>query len=297
MEPIEQFLEELEKRRRYSEHTLRAYASDLKAYQEHLACSGRELLKADFRNVRDHIYNLHRSGNSARSIVRKLSAIKALYRHLQRTGLVESNPVSLVSAPKLKRLLPNALSEIELKETLDNAPAVTPQQIRDQAIFELFYGCGLRRAEMAGLTLGSFSGNFVKVLGKGKKDRVIPLTRKSKIALDRYLAIRPLLIRGESNLAALWLSNRGQALSDSQIYRRIVVLIGSIGAEKPHPHQLRHSFATHLLNHGAELREVQELLGHESPQTTQIYSNVGIQRLVKVYNQAHPRAGKNRESK
>ncbi len=293
---IAEFFDQIRGAKRLSPNTVRAYTSDILAFQEQLEATGKDVLAADFHDVRDHIYALHRKGNSTRSIVRKLSAIKALYNHLQRTGLVESNPAKLVKAPKVHEKLPQALPEQELGSVIDNAPSDKPLAARDLAMLEVMYGCGLRISELTNLTLDSIRGDVVTVTGKGDKQRVVPLTRLAKVAIARYLSLRPTLLAGREDSGSLWITQDGVGLSVRQVHRRIVRLIGGIGIAKPHPHQLRHSFATHLLEHGAELRAVQELLGHESIQTTQTYTHVGIERLVKIYHQAHPRATKNRES-
>lgn len=295
-ELLQEFLTEIGAHNRYSVNTLLAYTSDLEAYELYLTGVGKGVLEADFRDVRDYVFSLHRAGNVSRSIVRKLSAIKAFYKHLQRIGRASSNPAKLVKAPKVNRLLPNPLPEADIVSVLSNSETVTTLDVRDLAMLEVMYGCGLRISELAGLTLSSAEKDTVRVLGKGNKERIVPLTREARRSLDSYLLKRTLLSVNAPDSQALWLSERGEALTVRQIRRRIVLLIGGIGDNTPHPHQLRHSYATHLLNHGAELRTVQELLGHESPQTTQIYTQVGIERLVKVYNQAHPRALKKPES-
>ena len=295
-ELLQEFLTEIGAHNRYSVNTLSAYSSDLEAYELFLTGVSKTVLEADFRDVRDYIFSLHRAGNVARSIVRKLSAIKAFYKHLQRVGRISANPAKLVKAPKVSRLLPNPLPEADIVSVLNHGSTETALDVRDLAMLEVMYGCGLRISELAGLTLVTAEKESVRVLGKGNKERIVPLTREARRSLDSYMKKRTLLAAKAPPSDALWLSERGEPLTVRQIRRRLVLLIGGIGAKAPHPHQLRHSYATHLLNHGAELRTVQELLGHESPQTTQIYTQVGIERLVNVYNQAHPRATKKSES-
>lgn len=296
VEIVRQFLNELATARRYSPHTIRAYTSDLAAYQAHLTERNKDILKADFHDVRDHIYALHRQGNSARSIGRKLAAIKSLYRHLQRIGLVAANPARMVTPPRERRPLPDALPAAELKTTLDSADKEGRFALRDLAMTETLYGCGLRIAELTGLNLASISGDYVRVLGKGSKERVIPLTKTATRAITDYLRVRSLLLKSRSGETALFLSRSGRRILTRDARRRVEQLIEQIGPERPHPHQLRHSFATHLLNNSASLCEVQELLGHVSPTSTQIYTHVGIERLVEVYLQAHPRAQEKPES-
>jgi len=289
-ELLAEFIVEIESRKRQSPHTIRAYKSDLSAYEEYLSTKGIGILDADFRAIRDHIFDLHSKGNSPRSIVRKLSAIKAFYKHYLRLGRVAANPAELVKGPKVSRSLPQPLPETELKTTLDGFEADSPLTIRDLAMVEMLYGSGLRISELAGLKLGDLSADAVRVTGKGNKTRIVPVSREARRAVDEYLAERRVRFPKNTNEDSLWLSEAGKGLSVRHIRRRVTEVIGMIGDKKPHPHQLRHSFATHILSHGADLRAVQELLGHESPQTTQIYTNVAIERLVDVYKQAHPRA-------
>jgi len=294
-DPFELFLGYIEKSHRYSPETLRAYTSDLNGYRKYLFDIGKEALKATFRDVRNHIYELHDHGNGSRTLGRKLAAIKTFYRFAQRQGLVQVNPARSVNTPKEKRSLPGALPAEELKQVLDSAPDHEFLQARDLAIVELLYGCGLRISELCGLNRASISGEIIRVLGKGSKERIVPLPRKAAEVLKKYTNLVQVQKFDFKDPEALFLSNSGKRLGVRDARRRVEGLIGKIGPEAPHPHQLRHSFATHLLNNGASLREVQELLGHTTPNTTQIYTHVEVERLVKIYDQAHPRAKKREE--
>ncbi len=292
---ISEFIQHITAGGRYSPETIRAYSADLRLYSSHLADRGRDPIKADYRDVRDHIYHLHRVGNCARSIGRKLASIKSFYRHLQRLGIIEGNPARMVTRPKEKRALPGSLPEEELKQVLDEPADDRRFIIRDLAMTELLYGCGLRISELTGLNCSSLSDDMVRVLGKGGKERIVPVTKIAMIAIQKYLKIRHTNSTSENDADALFLSHSGRRITARDANRRVEKVIGGIGAEKPHPHQLRHSYATHLLNNGASLREVQELLGHSSPTTTQIYTHVEVERLVKIYDQAHPRAKERQE--
>lgn len=293
---VERYLDELDKSHRFSPNTVRAYRGDIVSFAEFQEQRQRSVVKADYHDVRDFIFELHRRGNLSRSIVRKLSSLRDLYRHLIRIGKIDLDPTTLISAPRVKKDLPEALPEKVIAEAIDTAPADTDIEIRDIAILELLYGTGIRVAELAGLNLGSVSDKFVKVSGKGDKERIVPLTIMARKALDRYLSVRSSLTRSIDSEQALFLSIRGNRLSVRDIARRVVKLLRSTsGATLLSPHLLRHSYATHLLDHGADLREIQELLGHASPKTTENYTHVSIGRLVKVYNQAHPRSGKPKE--
>jgi len=274
-----------------SGHTVRAYRHDLTRFCEYIESRGTELLHCDFRTVRDYAYELHRQGLTSRSIRRNLSAVKGLFHHFRQIGLIEENPVEKINLPKEHRNLPNALPEPVLNEALKERDAANPLTVRDLTILELFYGTGMRLSELAALDLDSISKIEVKVLGKGGKERIIPLTRPSVDMLAHYLSLRSRL-QNEKSGNALFLSQKGSRLSTREIARRIERLLRPFSGEKRlSPHLLRHSYATHLLDHDADLREIQELLGHAKPSTTQIYSHISLERLMKVYQQAHPRSG------
>ncbi len=295
-DPIADFLKHISAGGRYSPESIRAYKSDLNAFATHMKGRGRDPEKADYRDIRDHIYSLHRIGNSARSIGRKLAAIKSFYKHLQQLGIIEVNPARLVTRPKEKRALPGALPERELNQVLDEPPDNRYIKIRDLAMTDVLYGCGLRISELTGLNRSSLNEGLVRVFGKGSKERIVPIPAKTMAAIKKYLAARSVHFSDKTDEDALFLSHSGKRITSRDARRRVQKIIGEIGPKTPHPHQLRHSYASHLLNNGASLREVQELLGHKSPTTTQIYTHVEVERLVKIYDQAHPRA-KEREKK
>ncbi|MDP8238262.1 MAG: tyrosine recombinase [Candidatus Hatepunaea meridiana] len=293
---VQQYLEDIEKSGRYSKNTVRAYRKDIEAFVEFLEQCGQKITHTNYHDVRDYIYEQHRHGNSARTIGRKIYSLRGLFKRLIQTGVIDNDPTTKVSVPIEKRNLPEALPEETITDAIDTAPIEKDIEIRDVAIIELLYGTGIRRIELAGMNLDSVTDKFIHVFGKGDKERIIPLTKMARIALDDYLKIRPSLVCTKYNTQALFLSQRGRRLTTRDIARRIERILRRIsGKKKLSPHLLRHSYATHLLDHGAGLREIQELLGHASLKTTQNYTHVSVERLVKTYKQAHPRAGKSKE--
>lgn len=292
---LQLYLDEVTKSRHYSEHTIRAYGKDLICFFDYLAERDLEPEKTDYKAIRDYIYTLHREGNSPRTINRKLASIRGLYKHLLQTGTISKDPTTLITAPKFKSDLPETLSEKTVSDAIDEFACESALDQRDKAILELFYGSGIRLSELAAINLNSVGDKFVKVLGKGRKERIVPITLKSRTSLDDYLKIRGQLHIGKPT-DALFLSVRGKRLTTRDIARRVEKMLRRVSsASRLSPHLLRHSFATHLLDHGADIREIQELLGHASPNTTQIYTHVSIERLINVYHTAHPRAETQKE--
>ncbi len=268
-----------------SPHTVRAYRSELMALQGFLA--GEELTPG---LLRAYLAKQQSSGKARRSIARSLSAVKALARLRQRTG--ESVPEWLFSVrgPKLERRLPQFLSVEEMARLLSAPEDASPLGRRDRAIFELIYASGLRVSEAVGLDLQdvSLAGRELRVHGKGGRERIVPFGRSAERALRIYLGeARGLLARGGD---ALFLNRRGGRITQRSVRRILEAYEQAVGLPRRGPHSLRHSFATHLLEGGADLRAVQELLGHQSLSSTQIYTHVQAGRMRAVYRQAHPRA-------
>jgi site-specific recombinase XerD len=270
------------------EKTRRAYGVDL----GQLAgwASKRELgpTELSHREIRRFAAVLGENGAAKSTVARKLAAIRTFYRHLVERGELAGNPAELVSSPKKDAYLPHVLKPAEVAEMLDRIPGSTPLDLRDRAMFELAYGAGLRAEEIVNLDVAAADPDAeeVRVEGKGGRTRVVPAGEHSWRALDRYLAkARPALDTGETQ--ALFLSKSGLRLSTSDVRRRLRLHSRRIGVS---PHTLRHSFATHLLDGGADLRSIQELLGHASISTTQIYTRVESKRLKLAYARSHPRA-------
>src|SRR4051794_8433440 len=248
------------------------------------------------RRYAAHLAAARRDGGRALSkqtVARKLAAIRSFYGHMVERGALEQNPADLVPSPRRPRGLPRALRADEVARLLDRIPARTPLEQRDRAMFELAYSCGLRCEEIVNLDLGSvdFDSEELRVLGKGSKTRLVPIGEPAQAALERYLAAgRPALDKKRSD-PALFLSKSGKRLSASDVRRRLQAWLQTASlAGRISPHVLRHSFATHLLEGGADLRTIQELLGHASLSTTQLYTRVESGRLRKQYARSHPRA-------
>ncbi|NTV29834.1 MAG: tyrosine-type recombinase/integrase, partial [Candidatus Omnitrophica bacterium] len=223
----------------------------------------------------------------ARSVARKLSSLRSFFRFLQREGLVQKNPAALVLTPKLDKGLPHFLTEADAVRLVEAPEDNTVESLRDRAIFETLYSTGIRVSELVGMSVGDADliGNIVKVYGKGKKERIVPIGDKACEALGAYLDAR----RGRAE--ALFLNRTGGRLTDRSVRNIINKHIKRVALEqKVSPHMFRHSFATHLLDHGADLRSVQELLGHVNLSTTQIYTHLTMDKLKSVYDKAHPRA-------
>jgi site-specific recombinase XerD len=268
--------------------TRRAYGVDLAQLAAWAAPRGIEPGALSHREVRRFAAVLGEGGTAKSTVARKLAAIRTFYRHLVERGEAPGNPAELVSSPKRDAYLPQVLKAGEVADLLERIPGSTPLDMRDRAMFELAYAAGLRAEEIVSLDIDSADGDSeeVRVEGKGGKTRVVPAGEHAWRSLERYLARgRPALYSGES--PALFLSKSGRRLSTSDVRRRLKVQARRIGIS---PHTLRHSFATHLLEGGADLRTIQELLGHSSISTTQTYTRVESRRLKMAYSRSHPRA-------
>lgn len=285
------YLEALATQRRASPHTLRAYRNDLEKLVE--LAQGRSLISLRSADIRRFAARLHAGGLGARSLARTLSAWRGLYRWWMRKGMAEDNPVQAVRPPRAPKHLPKSLSPDQAAALLDAQPDDV-LEIRDHAMFELFYSSGLRLAELAALDLsGTYSveQGEVTVLGKRNKMRRVPVGGKALEALAAWLAARPTLSAAAE--PALFVSRLGTRLSTGMIRRRLARWAEVQGVPlHVHPHMLRHSFASHMLQSSGDLRAVQELLGHASISSTQVYTHLDFQHLAKVYDAAHPRAKK-----
>ncbi|MEM1230362.1 MAG: tyrosine recombinase XerC [Pseudomonadota bacterium] len=292
---IERYLTELRVERRYSPHTIAAYRRDLKAFLTHLqATSTLALVDCDRQTLRGWAARLHSQGQAPRSIARALSSLRRFYEHLREQGARLDNPVQGVRAPKAERKLPKALDADRVGALFTNTPfAATdadPLALRDLAMMELLYGSGLRLSELVGANRVdlSFEDASMRVRGKGAKERIVPLGRLCVEALRRYLATR----NAVTPEAPLFTAGRAERrISPRTVQHRLKHWSQQLlGTSELHPHMLRHSFASHLLESSGDLRAVQELLGHSDIATTQIYTHLDFQHLAKVYDAAHPRA-------
>jgi site-specific recombinase XerD len=276
-----------------AERTRHAYGTDLGGFVEWSEPQGLGPADVRHRDVRRYAAGLSAAGGAPATVARKLAAIRGLYGFLVRTERAGQNPAELVSSPKRSQKLPKVLSSEQMRALLEQIPAHTPLQLRDRAMLELAYSCGLRCEEIVNLDQGAldFETEQLRVLGKGSKERLLPVGAPAQKALQRYME------RGRRGLAtdprepALFLSKSGRRLSNSDVTRRLGLWTreAAISAGVS-PHSLRHSFATHLLEGGADLRTIQELLGHASISTTQVYTRVDAARLRDTYAAAHPRA-------
>ena len=287
---ISAFLDHLRIERRLSPRTLEAYRHDLLSLEQHRAA--RDLPgwdRLDTQHLRHFIASQHQQGLAPRSLQRLLSAIRSFYRFLQREGRAQQNPALDLRAPKAARPLPRTLDADLATQLLDSPGEDDWLGRRDQAMLELFYSSGLRLSELAGLDVSDLDLNQgeVRVTGKGNKTRVLPVGRQARRALQDWLSVRP---ANDDSAQPLFVSQRGSALTPRAIQLRLrrhgVERIG----QHLHPHMLRHSFASHMLESSGDLRAVQELLGHADISTTQIYTHLDFQHLAQVYDQAHPRA-------
>jgi integrase/recombinase XerC/integrase/recombinase XerD len=279
--------------RSLAERTRRAYGVELGQFVSW--AEGRDLGVTDVRHrdVRRYGAGLSREGAAAATVARKLAAIRGLYDFLVRTERAGQNPADLVSSPKREEKLPRVLTGEQMRSLLERIPARTPLQLRDRAMLELAYSCGLRCEEIVNLDLGSvdFESERVRVFGKGSKERLLPVGEPAQRALRRYAERGRHALAADPREAALFLSKSGRRLSNSDVTRRLGLWVREAAlAAGVSPHSLRHSFATHLLEGGADLRAIQELLGHASISTTQVYTRVDAARLREVYAATHPRA-------
>jgi integrase/recombinase XerC len=302
MDCLELFERYLGSERNASRHTIRAYAADIRhlfSFQtsnddtkQEVQITEALVREVDELKLRAYLARLHSEGVSRRSIARNLSSIRTFFSFLQREGVITENPAESIFTPKLTRHLPGFLSVEEVKQLLEAPAPDSPAGIRDRAILEVLYSTGVRVGELASISMSEMDllGGVLKVTGKGGKQRIALLGRFAVAALRNYLAVRSSWDRGMSQ-NKIFLSRTGRPLQERDLHRVVTKYAKQLWNRRAvSPHTLRHSFATHLLDNGADLREVQELLGHSNLSTTQIYTHVSAERLKTVYNRAHPHA-------
>lgn len=293
---LDAYCTHLRSERQVSSHTLEAYRRDLNkvlAFCEKQQLSSWSAL--DIQHLRSLIARLHQQGQSSRSLARLLSAVRGLYRYLNREGLCDHDPANGLSPPKGERRLPKTLDADRALQLLDGAVEDDFLARRDQAILELFYSSGLRLSELTGLNLEQLdlSDGLIQVLGKGSKTRVLPVGKKAREALEIWLPLRALANPEDD---AVFIGQQGRRLGPRAIQLRVKAAgVRELG-QNLHPHMLRHSFASHLLESSQDLRAVQELLGHADIATTQIYTHLDFQHLATVYDSAHPRAKRSKST-
>jgi integrase/recombinase XerC len=292
---IEQYLSELS-RRGASAHTLRNYASDLEQFATFLEPPGEtapDVETIDRNLLREWLSYLFAQGLTAITVRRKLAAVRSLFKFLRQEGVLTLNAAARLRTPKLPQRLPDVMPEEKTNRMLDAVdtgnPIEKPSKERDVAFLELLYGCGIRVGELVGIDLENVDLNegWLKVRGKGNKERQVPIPERAAAAVERYLAVR----KPKPGEHALFLNNRGTRLTDRRV-RDLVKFyaLATTGDSTVHPHSFRHAYATHLLADGADLRAIQELLGHARLSTTQKYTTVSLADLMAVYDKAHPKA-------
>ena len=295
---IASFLKHLSVEKRLAKNTGISYERDLQSLEKFITEQKNKTIEtATGADVQDFIASDFKKGLSARTIQRKTSAIRAFFNFLQEREEIKVNPAKDIRPPKTKSNLPRTIDPDQITRILKDS-GKTFLEVRDKAMLEVFYSCGLRLSELVGLNLTdlSLAESNLKVLGKGNKERILPIGRKAKETLINWLQRRGQVRRGGgATEEALFLSNRGTRISKRNVQKRLTAWGLKLGvAEKVYPHKIRHSFATHLLESSQDLRAVQELLGHENIATTQIYTHLDFQHLAKIYDRAHPRARVNK---
>ncbi len=296
MEQLREFLDYIRLNRNVSPHTVAGYESDLSQFVafagDHTGKRGALQPKhLDLDTIRGFLGELHRRRQSRATVARKVSAVRTFFRYLRREGFVEADPAALVVAPKREQKVPAHLSLDEMSQLLDAPDGSTPLGRRDRAILELFYASGIRLSELVALDLEdlNLSDRVVRVMGKGRKERIAPFNQKAAAAIREWLKDRVALTRND----ALFVNARGGRLTGRSVQRLVARYVRSCSTRFGiSPHALRHSFATHLLQAGADLRAIQELLGHVRLSTTQRYTHVNVAQLLEVYRKSHPRAHK-----
>lgn len=286
---IDKFKNYLAVEKNYSEHTIKNYLADLTEFSNFI--SGLDVDKIDYLRVRKFLGFLRQRAISKRSVARKLSSLRTFFRFLQMDGYIKDNPVTSISTPKMDKKLPVFLDEKNALRLVTAPNKKTYPSTRNRAILETLYSAGVRVSELVGIDIDDidFISGVVKVLGKGRKERLAPVGDKAINAIREYMEYRKK--SKNSDQKALFLNKSGKRLTDRSVRRIVNKYIKELSIkERISPHTLRHSFATHLLNRGADLRSVQELLGHKNLSTTQIYTHVTMDRLKSVYDKAHPRA-------
>jgi len=289
------FIQYISEQKKYSAHTQTAYAQDLLQFEDFIT----ERYELSFEGVqhfhaREYIVYLMDQGIGASSIGRKLSTLRSFYKYLQRQGLISRNPMLLVKAPKVAKKLPVFVDDHKMDELLDSTVVFDDSfpSVRDKMMMELFFGTGMRLSELIGLQESDFSfyEHTVKVLGKGNKERIVPISPQLSAQLEAFLELKRLQ-QFETKATALFVTDKGEALYPKYVYNKVKHYLALVSTQdKRSPHVLRHSYATSLLNRGADLNAIKELLGHASLAATQVYTHNSIERLKSIYKQAHPKA-------
>jgi len=290
---LSQFLDYLRYERNVSAHTVSAYRRDLNQLADYLGEREISLGKLDHVQIRGFMAQLHERRLKKSTLARKLAAIRSFLQFGVKKRWIAENPAKLVATPKQEKHIPSFLSEEEMVNFLEVPPSKRPLDLRDKAILEVFYATGIRVSELVGINIEdvNFRERLVRVRGKGKKERIVPFGRVAEAGLTSYLKARSLLLKDKIGEKALFLNYQGERITSRSVERIVDKYIRQTSLKrKISPHSLRHSFASHLLSRGADLRVIQELLGHESLATTQKYTHLNLRRLMDVYKKSHPRS-------
>jgi integrase/recombinase XerC len=293
-ELIDKYIEYLDIEKGASHHTLRNYRKDLIDFREFIGSV--DINRIDNIYIRGYLGVLYKRKNKKSTILRRLSSIRSFFRFLVNKGYINKNPAVLVSSPKKENRLAKFASVDEIFRLLSIPDDNNPLGARNKAILELLYATGMRVSELTNLKIGNVDLNsmIVKVYGKGRKERIIPIGSKARNSLKVYLSLRNTLLKNNEDIGWLFLNYRGGRLTSRSVRRMLNrYILESAITKRLTPHSIRHSFATHLLDAGADLRSIQELLGHSSLSTTQRYTHVSIDRLMEVYDKSHPRSKRN----
>jgi tyrosine recombinase XerC len=290
---LDEFLEYLRHGRNASPHTVSSYRIDLLQMKAYLAARKVSLRDADAVVLRGFLHEMAAAKLAKSSMARKLAALRSFFEYGVKQGWLADNPAKVISTPKLDHPVPEFLSEEEMERFLERPDSGSVLGLRDRAILELFYASGIRLSELVGINMDDLSleEGMLRVRGKGRKERLVPFGSKAAAGLVAYMQVRPTLLQGNFGEPALFLNYRGTRISPRSVerlvdkYIRLTLLRRGVS-----PHALRHSFASHLLGRGADLRVIQELLGHESLATTQKYTHLNVKQLLNVYRKSHPRA-------
>ncbi|MFQ6069419.1 MAG: tyrosine recombinase XerC [Candidatus Aminicenantales bacterium] len=290
---LDHFLSYLKYEKNASPHTIKSYRTDLLQLHDFLAQRRVSLKEIDNLIIRGFLARLNARGEKKSTVARKLAAVRSFLQFCMKRKWINNNPARVVATPKQEKHVPSFLSEDEMAGFLDLPPSNKPLDLRDRLLLEFLYATGMRVSELVGINLEDISleERLVRVRGKGKKERILPFGRKAREILGRYLRARPFINKGRIDEEALFLNYRGERLTARSVERIIDKYIElSALKRKISPHSLRHSFASHLLGRGADLRVIQELLGHESLATTQKYTHLDLRKLLEVYRKSHPRS-------
>ena len=289
------FLKFLSKEKNFSLHTIKAYQYDIQKFIEFLTEKSVRVQQATKSDIRDFLSNQYDLGLTKKTVARRLASIKSFYKYLINIEFIDKNPSLFLQSPKLSKELPNFIDEKIIDELMNQPDIDTVKGLRDRAIMELFYSTGMRLSELINLDIGSINTKdyLIKVVGKGNKDRLIPFGKRAKFCIENYLKKRALALKSSFEGTPLFVNSKNQRVPKRTIQRRVSNYIKLVAEGKRlGPHILRHSFATHLMNKGADIRAVGDLLGHSNLSSTQIYTHVKPERMREIYKQSHPHGAK-----